>query len=51
MTLDMTGNKYGTLSYTINDENYGIAFDKIDIDKEYCMIVKLYPYDKVQLPP
>ena len=49
MTLDMTGDEYGTLSFKIDDEEYGNAFDKIDIDKEYCMIVTLYNQEKIRL--
>ena len=43
--------KYATLSYLINDKDYGIAFDKININKEYLMIVALYNGDQVQLVP
>ena len=49
MTLDMTGDQYATLSFKIDAEDYGNAFDKIDIDKEYCMIVTLYNEEKIKL--
>ena len=44
MTLDMTQkeHKNGTLSYIINNTDYAIAFDDIDIDKEYCLAVEMY---------
>ena len=41
MTLDLAS-KNGTLSYVINGEDYGIAFDGIDNDKEYCMAVMIH---------
>ena len=43
MILDLTQkeNKNGSLSYEINDKQYGIAFDDIDIEKEYCMTVEM----------
>ena len=45
MTLDMTQKsktKMGVLSFKINNQDYGIAFDDIDIEKEYCLCVSLY---------
>ena len=41
MNLDLT-NENGTLSYVINGEDFGIAFDGIDNDKEYCMAVSIF---------
>eukprot|EP01084_Bolivina_argentea_P177841 307529_1 len=41
MTLDMKG-QYGILSYTINGKDYGLAFDKIDINKGYCLAVSVF---------
>ena len=43
MILDMTQkeNKNGILSYEINDESYGKAFDGIDVDQGYCMVVSI----------
>lgn len=43
--------KYGTLSYTINDRDCGVAFNQIDSNLQYLMIVTLYIGDKVQLIP
>ena len=44
MTLDMTQKikKAAILSYEINGTDYGIAWDDIDINKEYCMTVEMY---------
>ena len=49
MTLDMTGDQYATVSFRIDDKDFGTAFDNIDIDKEYCMIVTLYNEEKIKL--
>ena len=49
MTLDMTGDEYGTLSYTINDTNYGIAFNQIDLNIKYHLVVSLDNEHKIQL--
>ena len=49
MTLDMTGQVNATLSFRINDKDYGIAFDQVDIAKKYCMIVALYSSEKIKL--
>ena len=51
MTLDMSGQKYGVLSYAINGKNLGVAFDQIDIDDKYRMTACIYYYDKLQLVP
>ena len=39
MTLDL---KSGTLSYKLNDEDCGIAFDGIDIEQKYVLAVSLF---------
>ena len=49
MTLDLTGDKYGSLSFEIDDKDYGNAFDTIDITKEYRMIVVLWNDEKIKL--
>ena len=50
MTLDMSDDtKPATLSYKMNDQAYGVAFDTIDIDKSYFLCVTLYNTDEVQL--
>eukprot|EP01084_Bolivina_argentea_P299087 515525_1 len=53
MCLDMTqkqNKNYGSLSYKINDKNYGVAFDKIDINKTYCMaVVMYYPKESIKI--
>ena len=49
MILDMTGDRYATLSFKINDKDYGIAFDKINIHNAYRMIVSLYTEDSIDL--
>ena len=41
MTFDMTGEN-GLLSYKYNQEDLGVAFDKIDIEKEYCLGMSLF---------
>ena len=44
MTLNMTVNdnkKYGTLSFKLNEEDLGIAYDNLDIEKEYCLAVSV----------
>ena len=48
MTLDMTGEKFATLSFKV-DEDYGVAMDDIDLSKEYRMIVDLYGDDQIKL--
>ena len=37
MTLDMTGDKYATLSYKVSGIDHGIAFDNINIERPYSM--------------
>ena len=49
MTLDMTGKKYGVLSYAINGKDLGVAFDDIDIDGNYRMSVCMHSKDSLQL--
>ena len=49
MTLDMTGDKYATLSFKIDDKDYGVAMHDIDLSKEYRMIIDLYSDDQVKL--
>ena len=49
MTLDMTGDEYGTVSFKMNDTDYGIAFDKIDVNKTYCMALSMFHPERVQL--
>ena len=52
MTLDMTGEvnkKYGVVSYKVNDDDQGIAFKKLDINKRYCMAVSMFDKDDLQL--
>ena len=41
MILDMTKENV-TLSYGINDENIKVAYDKIDIDKQYCLALSVF---------
>ena len=48
MTLDLSGNN-GVLSYKLNDTPLGIAFDNIDVNKKYCMVVCVYFNDNFQL--
>ena len=31
----------GVLSFKLNDEDYGVAYDKIDITKKYCLAMSL----------
>ena len=49
MTLDMTGDKYATLSFKIDDKDYGIAVGDIDLSKEYRMIVNMFGVDQIKL--
>ena len=41
MTLDMTGDEYGRLSYKINDIDYGVAFDEIEIERGYNLAMRI----------
>ena len=41
MILDMTNNKFGKLSFKINDEDQGIVSEDIDINKKYCMAIAM----------
>ena len=44
MTLNMTGvneEEFGILSYKINNMDYGVAFDNIDINKRYYMAISI----------
>ena len=50
MTLDMTGEKFGIVSYKVDDEDCGVAYNNIPIDKQYIMAVSLgYAEDEIQL--
>ena len=42
MKLDMTGKDKGTLSYTVDGQYQGIAFNNIDLNKSYRMIFGFY---------
>ena len=48
MTLDMTGGKV-RLGYKKNNDDYGSAFENIDINKGYCMAVCIYFNDNLRL--
>ena len=37
MTLDLTDDKYGKLSFKKDDEDMGVLYDKIDVNRTYCM--------------
>ena len=41
MTLDMTQENV-TLSYKMNGQDLGVAFEKINVDKEYCLSLSVY---------
>ena len=45
MKLDLTGKDKGILSYTVDGEYQGVAFDDIDLDKSYRMIFGFYSDD------
>ena len=51
MTLDMTQQKKenGVLSYVINGTDYGVAFDTIDIDTEYCFTIEIHSVGRVEI--
>ena len=43
--LDMrfhAGHQKARLSFRLNDQDCGVAFDDIDINKEYCLGMSLY---------
>ena len=42
MILDMTNNKFGILSFKINDKDQGIVSKDIDINKKYCMAIAMH---------
>ena len=48
MTLDMTGDK-GKLLYKKNNDDYGPAFQGIDVSKEFRLGVCIYFNDNLQL--
>ena len=48
MTLDLTG-QTGMLSYTINGEQPGLAFDSINVHQEYRMTLSMHAYDGSEL--
>ena len=41
MTLDMTGDEYGTLSYSFDGMDAGIAFRRIDLNTKFCLAVSI----------
>ena len=44
MVLDMTitdNKKFGVLSFKLNDEDLGVAYDDIDIEKKFCLAMSL----------
>ena len=50
MTLDIGQDKqYGKLSYKINDKDYGVAFDKIAKDGNYCLIISGFETGQITL--
>ena len=49
MILDMSGDKYGTLAFKVNDKDYQIAFNEIDLDKRYHIVAQLTVYSQVKL--
>ena len=51
MKLDMTDNdeKYAKLSYKVNNNDCGVAFAEIDINKTYTMAIAMYDPGKVQI--
>ena len=49
MTLDMTGDKCGLLSFRTDEKDFGIRFDSLDIDKGYNLIAKMNGNSSVQL--
>lgn len=49
MTLDMTRIYRGSLSFTINDNEYEQAFNTINVDKEYIMAISIHNPETVQL--
>ena len=48
MTLDLSGEN-GILSYKWNDKDLGVAFDIIDVNQQYCMVVCVYHNDTFRL--
>ena len=53
MTLNMTEHKnnygFATLSFKVDNEDLGIAFDSIDIRKEYIMAISVFHPCSIQL--
>lgn len=49
ITLDLTDDENGTLSYKINDKDFGIAFEKLRNDISYCLVVSGFEHSQVQL--
>ena len=49
MILDMTGDEFATLSFKINDKEFGNAFDQIDMNRTYNMAVRIFNASKIQL--
>ena len=49
MTVDMTGDEFGIVSYACDDKDLGVAFKNIKMDKQYTMIVSFGRGDKIQL--
>ena len=49
MTLDMSGDKYATLSYKINEVDYGNAFEEINIEESYSMAIRTWNPTDIQL--
>ena len=46
--LDMT-NETGKISYWINDKEYGVAFDDVDVSKKYRLAVSLFFEEEVEI--
>ena len=49
MILDMTHSEYGVLSYKVNGEDQGIAWDDIDLSEEYCMALMVQQHTTVKI--
>ena len=48
MELDLTADA-GTLRFIINDFDFGVAFDDIDVDKPWVLVLELYGTECVHL--
>ena len=49
MTLDLTGDKFGKISFKKDDEDFGVLYDKIDVNRQYRMGISMIRKCTIQL--